>query len=211
MAVHVLAFTAKRSILPQSQLMCRSKAAWHIIGAMIAVLCWGSASRRGLGSLTSNTRLVDCSETPRTATNLCQSETCRGPDFISVAEALFRPSVTWRRGAARSLGNLATPTPIVSTWLEILSWLCSSATDQRRRRITQRSLIYWNWDVNVVGARNYDFSSTMVEVRLFPDPLSEHQIPSPVDVDVFPVYPPCMAALQISRIPASGQHPHGAW
>ena len=139
MAVHVLAFTAKRSILPQSQLMCRSKAAWHIIGAMTAVLCWGSASRRGLGSLTSNTRLVDCSETPRTATNLCQSETCRGPDFISVAEALFRPSVTWRRGAARSLGTYSGDTNAdwtVSAWLGILSWLCSSATDQRRRRIT---------------------------------------------------------------------------
>ena len=90
---------------------------------MTAVLRWGSASRRGLGSLTSNTRLVDRSETPRTATNLCESEICRGPDFISVAEALFRPSVTWRRGAARSLGTLATPTPTVSTWLEILSWL----------------------------------------------------------------------------------------
>ena len=133
MAVHVLAFTAEGAYSRSPSSCRRSKAAWHI-GAMTAVLCWGSASQTGLGSLTcTNTRLVDRSETPRTATNLCQSETCGGPDFISVAEALFRPSVTWRRGPARSLGTLATPTPTVSTWLEILSWPCSSATDQRRR------------------------------------------------------------------------------
>ncbi len=170
---------------------------------MTELLSWGSASRRGLYSLSSNTHLVVGSETPHTATNLSQSKTCRGPDCISVAEVLFRHPGTWRRGAARSLPGRHQRRLCPPGWQFYQSYV-QSAMDRRRRSNTRRSLSGTGMSM-LSGHVSLSSRSTFVPI---PPLLSTKSVILLTSTSLPFTH---LTALQISRIPASGQHPHGAW
>ncbi len=105
------------------------------------------------------------------------------------------------RGCPKS--TWATPAPTVSTRLEILSELCSSAMDRRRRSITRRSLSGTGMSM-LSGHVSVGSRSTFVPI---PPLLSTKSVILLTSTSLPFTH---LAALQISRIPAFGQHPHGA-